>query len=684
MSKHHPLLQAFGALLVLDADSRRIQAVSSNLSSLLNIPIPDVRTQTLTSVLGKRLSQRVRYELQGKQRLSGPLTFKCPTRSQRFQLHAYRSGMHVVIEIEPLHTLGKQRLLGTVNERLMRLAEATHQEELLDYLVMAVQELTGHDRVSVCHFDSDWHGLIVAESLATGSVKPGSVSPGREVPLGRLPALLGQRFPAKDFPVALRRAYERHPVRLIQDVAAPCEHLLPRGAVVDLSDCFLRAPAPERQQYLQRLGVRGALSVAMQGDTGLWGLLFCHSASAYPVTPPVRDAVRTLVQMATQRLLLLRARQEARYLQRVQDSLVLSSNNRLKPQSPYQLFTEHAETWQSLFRAHGVALWVKGSVYQAGNTPKPEAISQLVTRIEKAHVHSGPWCTQETAKEPLTSSLGMSEQSGVLAVPLPTDPSQRGWLIFFRPEQVETLYWAMQPPSAPLTPMMMLPSAAWCEEVTGKSEAWQRVERLAAMDLGEDLTLAISAYEISTLNMHLERERKALADANQRLEQLAHFDPLTQVWNRYRIEQAIDAELVAAKRYGAAFALLLFDVDHFKQINDTLGHSVGDDVLISLARMVESSLRGCDHLGRWGGEEFVVLATHSSMDAAEGLAERLRSLVATLQVTGLNQPMTVSIGVAVWQPDDSCKTIIARADAAMYRAKRNGRNRVEIAEKNVQ
>ena len=127
------------------------------------------------------------------------------------------------------------------------------------------------------------------------------------------------------------------------------------------------------------------------------------------------------------------------------------------------------------------------------------------------------------------------------------------------------------------------------------------------------------------------------------------------MWNRYRIEQAIDAELVAAKRYGAAFALLLFDVDHFKQINDTLGHSVGDDVLISLARMVEGSLRGCDHLGRWGGEEFVVLATHSSMEAAEGLAERLRGLVATLQVKGLGQPITVSIGVAVWQPDDSCR-----------------------------
>lgn len=90
--------------------------------------------------------------------------------------------------------------------------------------------------MSVCHFDSDWHGLIVAESLAKGRAQS-SV----ELAAVRLPALLGQRFPAKDFPIALRRAYERHPVRLIQDVAAPYEHLLPASAVVDVSDSFLRA-----------------------------------------------------------------------------------------------------------------------------------------------------------------------------------------------------------------------------------------------------------------------------------------------------------------------------------------------------------------------------------------------------------------------------------------------------------
>lgn len=669
MSKHHSLLQSFGAVMVLDGESRRIQAVSRNLTKLLGLADTELRAISPATVLGKRLSQRLRQELHGRQRLASPLAFRRLHDTTRLQVHAYRTHRHVVVEIEPLSPLGKRRLLGTVNERLMRLAEATHQEELLDYLVTAVQQLTGHDRVSVCHFDSDWHGLIVAEAQG-----------------GHLTALLGQRFPASDFPITLRRTYERHPIRLIHDASAHAEPPLPctpEGESVDLRHCFLRAPAPERQRYLQRLGVRGAMSLAMQGDTGLWGLLFCHSAAPHPVSPPVRDAVRTLVQMATQRLLLLRARQEARYLQRVQDSLVLSTNARIEPQSPVELLSAQAETWCSLFRAHGVALWLKGSVYADGHTPDAAVVAQFVKRLDQAHRHSGPWCTRGVASEPLTESLNMPDQCGILAVPLPMSAAQRGWLIFFRPEQVETLYWAMQPTSAPLPPVMVAPSAAWCEEVVGKSEAWQRVERLAVMDLGEDLTLAISAYEISTLNMHLKRERKALAAANQRLEQLAHFDPLTQVWNRYRIEQAIDAELVAAKRYGAAFALLLFDVDHFKQINDTHGHSVGDDVLVSLARLVETSLRGCDHLGRWGGEEFVVLATHSDMDAAVGLAERLRSLVATLHVSGLDQPITVSIGVAIWQPGDSCKTLMARADAAMYRAKRSGRNRVELAEERV-
>lgn len=665
MAKHCPLLQSFGALLVLDADSRRIQAVSTNLHALVGLDVASAHPVTPAQVVGKRLAQRVRRELQGQQRLAAPLIFsRGLDRLTRFQLRAYRSGEHVLMEIEPLKLDGQRRLLGAIHEQLSRLTEAAHPDELLAYLVDEVQKLTGFERVGICHFDPDWHGHIVAEARN-----------------GALPALLGQRLAASDFPTALRRTYMRYPVRFIEDTNAPFVQLLPHDSAVNLSASVLRAPAPERQCYLEQLGVRAMLSVAMQCDTGLWGVLFCHSTGAHGVTASMRDAVHILVQGAAERLSLLRARQEARYLKRVQDSLVPSASPHQESRSPQQLLIDQAPLWMTLFRAHGVALWLAGSICQAGKTPAPEAISQFIIRLRKAHTHYGPWYTRNITKDPLTSSLAMPGQSGILAVPLPMNTAQRAWLLFFRPEQIETYYWSIKAVTGKTAPAVCATSSgAWYEEIIGNSDAWQRVERLAAMNLGGDLTLAISNYEISMLNMHLEHERKALAAANQRLEQLAHFDPLTQIWNRYRIEQAIDNELVAARRYGAEFTLLMFDVDHFKAINDTYGHSRGDEVLVALAQLVEGSLRGCDYFGRWGGEEFVILATHSDIQAAVGLAERLRCLLTTLHVPGLEHSITVSIGVAAWQPEDSCKTLIARADAAMYRAKRDGRNRVEVVE----
>ncbi|MGM0614052.1 MAG: diguanylate cyclase [Pseudomonadota bacterium] len=668
-------IQTFGALVVADSACRQVHAVSDNLIDLLGTDASIAARPSLASLLGKRLCQRLRNDLQGRERLPVPLTFVRHAGGQqvRYQLHAVRSAHCVLIEIEALHSLGKQRLLGAVNEWLMHLADATHQQVLLDYLVAAIQQLTGHDRVVVCHFDSDWNGLIQAESRG-----------------GKLPTLLGQYFPASDFPLLLRRSYERHPVRYIPNVQAlpvqmtfftPAERLQSSAQqACSLDTTLVRAPSPSRVGYLQQLGVCGALNVAMQGDQDLWGMVICHSAANHPTPPPVRDAVRALVQMTTQRLLLLRARQEARFLQRVQDSLVLASTARKEPRSPQKLLEAQANTWMELFRADGITLWINGNVCSAGKTPQVSVINQWVKRLARTHGYSGPWCTRQLAENPLTRSLAMGDRCGALAMALPFSQQQNGWLLLFRPEQPETRYWAIRPLDPPTVLLTAPPSAARQQAVKKRSEAWQRVERLAAVDLGEDLTLAISSYEISQLNDHLERERKALASANQRLEQLAHFDPLTQVWNRYRIEQAIDAELVAAQRYGAQFGVLLFDVDHFKAINDTYGHALGDDVLVALAHQVEASLRGCDHLGRWGGEEFVVLARHADFTALTGLAERLRVLITTLHVEGLDTSLTVSVGVAAWQPEDSCKTLVARADQAMYRAKHAGRNRVEVAE----
>ncbi|HET8806868.1 MAG TPA: GGDEF domain-containing protein, partial [Methylophaga sp.] len=188
----------------------------------------------------------------------------------------------------------------------------------------------------------------------------------------------------------------------------------------------------------------------------------------------------------------------------------------------------------------------------------------------------------------------------------------------------------------------------------------------------EDLTVAINVNEISQLN-------KRLHHANDQLKEIAHTDSLTQVWNRYRIEQAIDAELSAAERYDRPCSILLFDVDHFKHVNDEHGHEVGDIVLKRLTSEVEKQLRATDFLGRWGGEEFIVLASNNMLEEAGNLAERLRKHIASINFTDVGK-VTISIGVAQWRTGESRRYMLERADKAMYQAKQSGRNRVELSE----
>ncbi len=159
------------------------------------------------------------------------------------------------------------------------------------------------------------------------------------------------------------------------------------------------------------------------------------------------------------------------------------------------------------------------------------------------------------------------------------------------------------------------------------------------------------------------------------LEHLATHDSLTSALTRRHINEACQRELERCRRHGRSMALLMMDLDHFKEVNDTHGHQAGDQVLIKLVATVNTLLRRPDHLGRYGGEEFVVLLPETSLDEALQVAERIRAVCAQ---PDRRPSCTVSIGVTTWQKDnDTLETLIARADAAMYRAKANGRNRVE-------
>lgn len=171
-----------------------------------------------------------------------------------------------------------------------------------------------------------------------------------------------------------------------------------------------------------------------------------------------------------------------------------------------------------------------------------------------------------------------------------------------------------------------------------------------------------------------------LATERLRLEfqHLATHDSLTDAFTRRHLSEACSLELERSRRQGREMSLLVMDIDHFKSVNDRFGHQAGDRVLIEFVACVRRLLRRPDQLGRFGGEEFVVLLPETPGDMAGAVAERIRAAVAE----SATQPRcTVSIGVTTSRPDDqTVDTLLARADAAMYRAKEQGRNRVVVAQ----
>lgn len=159
-------------------------------------------------------------------------------------------------------------------------------------------------------------------------------------------------------------------------------------------------------------------------------------------------------------------------------------------------------------------------------------------------------------------------------------------------------------------------------------------------------------------------------------EHAANRDFLTGAWSRRAFFELAERELVRAKRNRCPLALLLLDVDHFKRINDTVGHAAGDKVLIDVVAHAEEAIRDVDYLARIGGEEFAVLLPETGRLAAVHVAERLRKALERSASTDFGVSYTVSIGMATWRDEESFHELMSRADAALYVAKEAGRNRV--------
>ena len=181
-----------------------------------------------------------------------------------------------------------------------------------------------------------------------------------------------------------------------------------------------------------------------------------------------------------------------------------------------------------------------------------------------------------------------------------------------------------------------------------------------------------------TDQMQAKQELKLL---NLKLKHEATHDPLTGALNRRAILDILSKELIRAKRRNTKISIGLCDIDHFKLVNDKHGHQAGDDVLCSFVKVMQNTLRPYDLLGRYGGEEFLLVMPDSTISAEEVLYERLRAKIADnkMMTRSGEVRITVSIGITCSNGDDTADAMIAKADAALYRAKENGRNKLAFA-----
>lgn len=225
---------------------------------------------------------------------------------------------------------------------------------------------------------------------------------------------------------------------------------------------------------------------------------------------------------------------------------------------------------------------------------------------------------------------------------------------------------------------------AFFEIDAGNMKTCAQILQEANEELGKlNLTYEQLVLELRRAKEEAERYALELKEVNKKLQELAYRDPLTGLFNHGHFQQLLDREIARANRYSRPFSLILFDLDHFKKINDEYGHPVGDEVLKKVSNVAVSNVRHCDYVARYGGEEFAVILPETEAEGALILGDRLRRTIEKniMKINEFSVSCTISLGVFTYNPKNNIlpKTnIISNADKALYFSKKNGRNKLSL------
>lgn len=655
-------IQPHGVLLGVAESDLNVQRVSANTRAHLGVEPSGLLGAPLSQALGEEAAERLRVAL-ADPHATGADPLACqPPGGGPAEMTWHRIGGRVLVELEPPTEVSAQSESGRSEaarrsvaslRALVALQAADDVHTLCSTAAVEVKRLTGYDRVMIYRFHPDGHGEVVAEQHEP-----------------QMLPFLGLHYPASDIPRQARRLYLLNHLRVIADVDYEPVPLLGapgdgQDAPVDLSLAGLRSVSPVHLAYLRTMGVQATLTMSLMRGTHLWGMIACHHRTARRIDAQLRGSCRLLAQVFSQAVVDQEEVEHQAYRSRLADI-----RRRILPRiSAAQslagaLGAGHPSPLE-LTAAEGMVARIDGRTVRVGSVPPEDAVASLVTWLCVEEVPSELVCDDLPHRLPEFAPFA-EQAAGVLALPL--TPAYRDYVLWFRGEWVRTVRWAGDPdhpmngdpgaapgdPASVLSPRQSF--AAWVQEVRGRCRPWLPAEVETAR------ALAGAIPEI-----HLAQERNRLAHRTRR-------DPLTGLPNRALI-LAQTARALQQQEAGGSVGLLVVDLDHFGQVNESLGRPVGDQLVRQAAQRLATAIGERDVLAHAGGDDFIVLCEGTTVDQAARLADVIVEDFRTpFAVAGREILATVSIGVAVADHGANAADLLSDAGTAMSRMKQWGRN----------
>ncbi|HEY9699047.1 MAG TPA: response regulator [Trichocoleus sp.] len=549
-------IQPHGVLLTLQEPHLKILQISENVEHFFGIPAATLIGQPLQQLFSRAQVKRIAEFLQQDNlELCNPFELKARVnsssqgslelgnlRGSRTKIKIFRSTLHrtsntLILELEPQHSTEKIHSIqfySHLQTTILNLRSTTSLTDLAQTLARQVKDLTGFDRVMIYRFEADDHGVVIAEETES-----------------HLGSYLGLHFPAIDIPAPARKLFLRNWVRQIPDVNYTPSRLIstngsPNEPTPDLSGCVLRGVSPYHIEYLQNMGVAGSLTISLIDDQHLWGLIACHHYSPKLVDYETRKTCEFLGQFASIELVHQQERELDAYRTQVK-----AIQNKLQqaflrePNFIQQVLTRNATELLNLVHAEGVAIALDQQISLFGQTPPFEDVRNLLTWLPQ--LNQPEIYLTNCLVRPYPPARAVTQvASGILVVSIVLH--QKSYhLLWFRPEQIQTVKWAGNPRNAiavdELGNLRLCPRKSfelWKETVRETSLPWQSVEIEAARMMRNTLMLAVLEFSQVALEQAAERAAIANRAKSQFLAKMSHElrTPLnailgfTQVMNR--------------------------------------------------------------------------------------------------------------------------------------------------------